>query len=676
MKRLFITLLQETERKIEDTECKELINRLLGYKGDIENLSLDDLLSDNNRDDGQNSDKPVKNRTAAETEIKDFRIKSLSFYNFRTYPTQHGRPYGLSFNRSEQNGKTVPCSVFLVGKNGTGKSTVFDSLELIYAGKVSNAKTRGIKNRDELFKYLTYGFGTIPSITQNEVRLGIKLADDENERQLTLEDMAAYCVPALCCSDWDIEELSKIENDVEATSYMSKMQMFVAEQLGYGDYLVLRNRLNAIKQEISNIREKTDKKKTLKNLNATTLKLVETEFRKIIDYGQPIANTFIFHVAHYAQKVVNDLSLNTDLSQINRAVFRNLWDNLLQNLQILQQADSSRKGFLNDGIAELKADGKAANSDESIKTKSNAIIENLRSCYGRLKQACDEYKNDEKFGLEKALNSLSDDISFLDNEADYVKSLAENGDEELSIAICDKLSSQIEALVNYMNFFIRYIFKPAPVDENEKTDGTKDANDTVYPPELNKFVKETLQQYAEPGETLDIECTSNSFKISITAVDNSGNEYKTTPREYYNTFRFKLYTISLKIALAFYYMKTHKCYAPIVIDDVFNAGDFENSVNLYTFVHKIYDVYQKIVDTDRRKPLQLIILTHDEMILNAFQTGSNIYYYTDGHINNYISGRLFPWRAAEEISKSVTASNSHFLNLYLSYNKTNSNDNN
>ena len=78
---------------------------------------------------------------------------------------RHDLPYGVEFT----NTSGEPCSLFLVGKNGTGKSTIFDALEWIYAGKVSNAEDRGVKNQEKLYEYLTYGFNLVPGISPEKV---------------------------------------------------------------------------------------------------------------------------------------------------------------------------------------------------------------------------------------------------------------------------------------------------------------------------------------------------------------------------------------------------------------------------------------------------------------------------------------------------------------------------
>lgn len=673
MKRHFIKLLQKTKEKLEDADSKKLIDRILEYNGEIENLPLDYLLPVSNQDDEQKGKESNKNWIYFGPEIKDFRIESLSLSNFRTYPKQKGNAYGLSFCNKEQKDEDMPCSLFLVGKNGTGKSTIFDALELIYAGKVSNAQVRGIKKQEDLLKYLTYGFETIPSITRNEVKLCIKFADtNADEENLSLDDISAYCVPALCCSDWDIEELAKIDDEIDnksKQSTMSAMQQFVAEQLGYGDYILLRNRLEVIQKHILEEQDNISNAQKLKYLNTDSPDCVRLEFLRIIsqdkDKVDMAINRIDNDINYYFENEETKLSIKTDLSRIDSKEFSGLWTNLKKDIKTLQQSKISRVNFLENNNAEPDSNFND-NLDAKTEDDCNAKFESLEACYKRLQQALKEYKQDENnIGIERALGTLSDDLDFFKNKTDYFKKYATNEESDKIINDYGKLNGQIATIVNCMTVFIKNIFSTIPKDfkdcsTNEDIEVKIDADGAKIMSPLTEFIEKTLKPYAESGEDMKIECTSNSFKVNITVKDGQTQKYKTTPRKYYNTFRFKLYAISLKIALAFYYMKTHECYAPIVIDDVFNASDFENSVNLYSFVHKIYEIYQTTIDIHKQKPLQLIILTHDELVLNALQDGA-IY---SGI--NYISGRLFQYKFACDIENECKKM-LPYLNLYINY---------
>ena len=126
-----------------------------------------------------------------------------------------------------------------------------------------------------------------------------------------------------------------------------------------------------------------------------------------------------------------------------------------------------------------------------------------------------------------------------------------------------------------------------------------------------------------------------------------------------------MYAVSFKIALALMEMKQKGIRVPLVIDDVFNASDFDNNIRLEYFVHNIYKAYEMM---DKKIPLQLILLTHDEMVQTAFRKGANVIEEDSDEVRQpreYISGRLFNYSYAKQMSEELKDERITFYNLYL-----------
>ena len=113
--------------------------------------------------------------------------------------------------------------------------------------------------------------------------------------------------------------------------------------------------------------------------------------------------------------------------------------------------------------------------------------------------------------------------------------------------------------------------------------------------------------------------------ISATQTE-SRNCYETmakatkSPREYYNTFRFKLYVLGLKISLAIATQRIHRINFPIVIDDIFESADFRNRHQINKFVKCLIKNYYNLKHSEKY-PLQIILFTHDEVIADGFYRG-------------------------------------------------------
>lgn len=179
---------------------------------------------------------------------------------------------------------------------------------------------------------------------------------------------------------------------------------------------------------------------------------------------------------------------------------------------------------------------------------------------------------------------------------------------------------------------------------------------------LSKFqiglVKEFVQEYNESITNILKRFSNHSEIYKFTPIDDIKNvkleihvklkgDYKTLPHEYFNEFRFKLFCVTMKIGIAFYWMTRTKKALPIVIDDIFNANDFENSVKLEQFAYFIKELYRNnVVKNKFTLPLQLIILSHDDLVVNSFSRGfSSCEYLNVEHEENlcfpYDVGRIY-----------------------------------
>lgn len=91
-------------------------------------------------------------------------------------------------------------------------------------------------------------------------------------------------------------------------------------------------------------------------------------------------------------------------------------------------------------------------------------------------------------------------------------------------------------------------------------------------------------------------------------------------RSYLNNFRFKFLTISLNIAIAFYYMQKSSICFPIVLDDVFNASDFRHrNAKVRDYIKTVFNIYYK--KFPNWPQLSLILFTQDEVVAEAVFKG-------------------------------------------------------
>lgn len=134
---------------------------------------------------------------------------------------------------------------------------------------------------------------------------------------------------------------------------------------------------------------------------------------------------------------------------------------------------------------------------------------------------------------------------------------------------------------------------------------------------LNEF---TMKDYgSDQKEIIDIiedEANGGRLKAVVRNEKIFGKDEASTPERFYNSFRYKLYCISIKVVMAFMTMKMKGINAPLVFDDVFTASDFDNTVNISKFFEIVFRVFKEIEEKNMSE-LQIIMFTHDEVVLNS-----------------------------------------------------------
>lgn len=124
------------------------------------------------------------------------------------------------------------------------------------------------------------------------------------------------------------------------------------------------------------------------------------------------------------------------------------------------------------------------------------------------------------------------------------------------------------------------------------------------------------ENLAAEGQSANDDANNKLFNGKLRVKDSN---MQLNPREYFNNFRFKLYLISIRIAVAFHIMKQRKISFPLLFDDVFDSSDFNNRLQTEKFFRKIREIYKDLKIGD--SPLQLMFFTQDEVIAESIFEG-------------------------------------------------------
>lgn len=537
-------------------QANPIILKLVDFKKQTSQLKAEDMF------DGDNSMvSGFEVKTAGERTI-DHRVREMSFRHFRSVPIPKEGHYGLTFTNEDGE----PISLFLVGSNGTGKTTIFSAFERHYLSDTSLSKEKDLEEK----KILTYGFGQLKGIDASVPTLSVKTMSGEYMEE-HLDDRESYCSPAPFCSEYDLIELGKKGDDLSE---------YILVQLGYGSLKLLRDKLDLIKEgklhdlEISNDYTQSDLK--IPDVDTVIKQLLDVHMNASDMLDKARKHTSLYH-QDFARYQTGQLP----------EVFKSKWETL-RNL-------SREYKDLDPAVIAARSRHKV---DQEMALKPENIEKQLQSMYAWLEDSLKACGNNADMGLLVALDKLFNEKRNMNEK--FGRGLFDSGSTK---RITDELGV-LQGIINQLK-------------QEERKIVQQFANERF------SMIREILEIFSNTEGELFIpdDMPSDKLRIEIKGSKNAENTFHATPQEYYNSFRFKLYAVSFKIALAFMEMKRKGIRVPIVIDDVFNASDFENNLRLEQFVYNIYKAYDSL---KFEEPLQLILLTHDEMVLNAFRNGVDL----------------------------------------------------
>lgn len=593
----------------QDISMRQVLTNLMAYEGELSQIDLSVLFAvtptveQSGEEIGQNAIEDEK-----EEQIKDLRIRWMTFNNLRSIPHIAGnkKPFGLSF--ADDNKK--PCSLYLVGRNGTGKTTIYSALEHHYLSANSLSKNMDLNAR----RIMTYGFGEIEQNTLDEPWLTVETTSKKTEME-TLDSHAALCSPACFCSEYDIQQMgTKGKNLFD----------YLLQQLGYQELKDLLSQLEKVvmnldKQLESELKDETDE------LDFQDYDAIVFEVLKHYKNAKQL-----YH--HPYTRALYDRHLNKFSNGGIPDIFEDYWIRLRQRSQSAgQKVDPARQ---------------LANSEIKPIDRANTISGKLRAMYQILEPHLKQLATDSsEVRLQKVLTKLYEDRKSVRGKLE---------DKLITAEVRKEAKSQRTLLMSLMSLI-------------------REQRSMIADDFINAhfgMLKRIMSFFSNnDAELLKPRLSGETLKIQLLAKGEGDSVFRPTPQEYYNSFRYKLYAVSFKIALAFMEMDSKHIRVPIVIDDVFSASDFENNLRLEYFVYNIHEAYENM---NFEEPLQLILLTHDEMVQTAFRKGTHLLVDDENSkkVNlsrhGYVCGRLYSYKFAEDLEKETGLLDYYpFYNLYI-----------
>ena len=369
------------------------------------------------------------------------------------------------------------------------------------------------------------------------------------------------------------------EMEIEESRKSSKLYEWILKQLGYGKLLEIKKVIDE-----------------LKRLNETQTQLLSTNQLFTTDDLKDLVNAILNNIIDDSFKRELSLYSKEENIKVNSSyrLFTSLWQKLAHTPN-----DSSEGAIFNPKISiGTENDDKIKKHIAKLYSKLNSIVEkhpeNNSWGYDDVKNLIQEIENDNGLNVDTSAEELENNRILLDGMGGFI----DNFSAELVSDCIMQNSSDIEDIMSMFS------------SHNEKY----------------KFIN------IEKNNIKDLE-------MQISVENERG--FVTSPLEYFNTFRYRLYFVTLKLALSFKWMEHTGIAAPVVIDDVFNASDFDNSVKLESYIYLVKKIFvHACIEKGFEKPLQLIILTHDDMVYNSVKNGFSSYHADDNR--KIMSESYFP----------------------------------
>lgn len=486
-------------------------------------------------------------------------------------------------------------SLLLVGLNGSGKSTLYTALEKIYTGHSSYADQMSEKKDD----YLTFGFATSKYPQEKVWKLGYRLSGSAKSNMMTPNSSqnSPIAVPAFFSSDIDVQNMK------------NKKTLFkwILEQMGFAN-------LEQGLQWLKKLREPLVWQKD--NLNSNGIFSTS-------EYQELLLALIQYDSGRHKKEVEN---CKENVPSETHELFEKSWNQFYSCLSDGKESSDSHGTDEENGLIGTPSDKTNIRQKQLEQNK-----EVLKSLYTKLSSIVKE-QEDEEWKIQ-AISSLMEEQKLVEQAA----SVERNADKEqvdADLLLLDSVEKAIKQIqVNLVGQFLQ---------------------------DYGNHIANLMSKFSNHNEIYKFTPMDNLENVVLSIHASLQGDYFTTPHEYFNEFRFKLYCVTMKIAIAYDWMLREKKALPIVIDDIFNASDFENSIKLEYFAYNI----KKLYDENVRKhsfeyPLQLIITSHDDLVIHAFERGYSGLSYSDfseSEVHDYplIVGRMYRLDELEVLKKDKT----------------------
>ena len=423
------------------------------------------------------------------------------------------------------------------------------------------------------------------------------------------------------------KSLEEIKAEVEKRLLELEQFKLLDEQLKNRFRSVSEN-LWSITRDLNSVNEilNTDRQELSSFSNLEKIRLEEN--RLYVSLSPVISDTELNdYIYSFTQKLVPTDKDYLDLFELinkNKQIFEKRYIELTKEVQSLIE---ERKSAIDTEIKIFVEDNESLTIEQKIsklETEIKEFSEQIKSIETKTKE------------LEKELTSANKKVGYLNQIKDEINVF----NSKFKLKIDELVSSVFEPIKNTVEEILNQYFEDDPND---------------YKLEIHLKENKVIIE----GE----EYITKYIVAEI--IDRKTNEMVSSPENYFNTFRYKLFSLMIGLSIALASRKTYKINFPLVMDDLFFASDFINKNSFSVFFQKIIKLFYKYTPDI---PLQIILFTHDDVIfrnsIDAVYEFKNDNSDSEDLVQNTILARMFDISEKDEKPKTFENNNEYWSLLY------------
>jgi hypothetical protein len=560
---------------------------------------------------------------------KDYRIKNIEISNLRGIPSlqeSENIPFGINLIDDE-----ICHNAIVLANNGTGKSSLFAGLEMIFANEIGEKKLRTKKNNISESEFLDY-LKRFPLLGKPNCKIETFEGEYTLDNKIFAKDYIEVFNPiSHFITEYDIIENGRIDYETSDQKLDYSFHNIIAKALGLNEFLDLlaiteqiptysrRKELNQLNKLSTEIKANEETKKN--RLALIQSKQIELdEFKK----GEDIKPNSINKI-----EVINELKKTIEESSVRNLDSSKLKDDIEEFQKSFQEYISIsgikdiniEKGFLEQGLSlsenkddcpfcqdskrtieeikgsvKLRIDNlkKHEETERKIKLAYRNLSNNLFDSLIFLKQLSEILFNQRSIlskqtSLDNLINKEGELMMLLtphlldDELFDYLKQLSDkqfptdNEFSKLSIFLIDNkelICEFIPSKIDEINFFI----KDRAVQIQKVIETLSDTSDLTINEKINALEKEINENKASIP---NIEKAIKDLELQLKSADVQVQNFKRIKEEI-KFFNLKLIEEKDKIVTS--YFKSIK----EVVEEIMNDFiDEKESINLVLSLEKI-----------------------------------------------------------------------------------------